>query len=104
MASRTITSEGLNLPTHQVTSFGSDEIRHETIIIPSTSQVAFGSYYVFDFKEKGLLLHDVALNFNVSAISGLTGSVANYPNFVPSFFWFTRIEIVINNAAGAYDS
>ena len=97
MASRTITSEGLNLPTHQVTSFGSDEIRHETIIIPSTSQVSFGSYSVFDFKEKGLLLHDVALNFNVSAISGLTGSVANYPNFVPNFFWFTRIEIVINN-------
>ena len=94
MASRTITSAGLNLPTHQVTSFGSDELRHETVIIPSTSQVAFGSYSV---KEKGLLLHDVALNFNVSAISGLNGSVTNYPNFSPAFFWFTRIEIVINN-------
>lgn len=65
------------------------------LIIPSTSQPAFGSYFVCDIKEQNIILNNITLQFNVSAISGLTGSVANYPHFAPAFWFFSRIEILM---------
>jgi hypothetical protein len=75
-------------------------IKHETVIIPSTSQVAFGAYSIFDFKEKACLLKDIVLQFQVSNLNILTSSTDKNtcsPRFTPCFNWFTRIEIVQHN-------
>ena len=47
---RQINNQGLNIPASQHTSIPSG-LKHETVIIPSTSQPSWGSYFVFDFKE-----------------------------------------------------
>jgi hypothetical protein len=91
---RTINHQGLNIPNSQHTSIPSG-LKHETVIIPSTSQPSWGSYFVFDFKEKALTLHNIAIQFNVSAITGLTG--ASGVRYTTAYNWFNRIEIVINN-------
>ena len=57
--SRTRDSRGLNIPEYQ--SGSSQNVKYETVIIPSTSQVAFGGYSLFDFKEKSCLINEVIL-------------------------------------------
>ena len=91
---RQINNQGLNIPASQHTSIPSG-LKHETVIIPSTSQPSWGSYFVFDFKEKALSLHNIAIQFNVSALTGLTGGTSK--RYTTAFNWFSRIEIVINN-------
>jgi hypothetical protein len=71
-------------------------LKTEVCIIPSTSAPGYGSYFVIDIKEKNILLHNIVLQFNINQITGLTGSVANFPHFNPMFYAFTRIEIVMN--------
>ena len=92
---RVQTREGLNLQVNQHTDF--PKMKHETIIIPATSNPSWGGYFIFDLKEKSCIIHDIAIQYNVSAISGLTGTVTSYPHYTPAFFWTTRIEVVINN-------
>ena len=91
---RQINNQGLNIPASQHTSIPSG-LKHETVIIPSTSQPSWGSYFVFDFKEKALSLHNIAIQFNVSALTGMSGG--NSLRYTTAFAWFSRIEIVINN-------
>ena len=91
---RQINNQGLNIPASQHTSIPSG-LKHETVIIPSTSQPSWGSYFVFDFKEKALSLHNIAIQFNVSALTGMTGATSK--RYTTAFNWFSRIEIVINN-------
>jgi hypothetical protein len=91
---RTINNQGLNIPSSQNTSIPSG-LKHQTVIIPSTSQPSWGSYFVFDFKEKALSLHNIAIQFNVSALTGMSGG--NSLRYTTAFAWFSRIEIVINN-------
>ena len=97
--SRIRDSRGLNIPEYQHSSVV-ENIRHETVIIPSTSQVAFGAYTIFDFKEKACLLNDIVLQFQVSNLNILSNSTnvtTCSPRLTPCFNWFTRIEIVQNN-------
>jgi hypothetical protein len=70
---------------------------YENITIPSTSAPSWGGYFVFDIKEKNIILNKITLDFLVSSITGLTGSVAGYPNLNPAVFWYTRIEVLVNN-------
>jgi hypothetical protein len=72
-------------------------LKHEILTIPSTSQFAFGGYGILDFKEKNVRVHELIIAFNTSAVTGLTGIVASYPNLNPAFHWFTRIELCMNN-------
>ena len=87
---------GLNLPANQVTNVPSG-LRHEVIIIPSTSAPAFGSMFVLDVKERNIIVDNLTLQFNVSAIAGRTGDATNYPRFNPAFYWMSRIELLINS-------
>ena len=87
---------GLNISNNQHSNVPRN-LRHEILTIPSTSQFAFGGYGILDFKEKNVRVHELILAFNTSAVSGLTGSVINYPNLNPAFHWFTRIELCLNN-------
>jgi len=97
--SRIRDSRGLNIPEYQHSSVA-ENIRHETVIIPSTSQVAFGAYSIFDFKEKACLLNDIVLQFQVNNLNILSNSTnvnTQSPRLTPCWNWFTRIEIVQNN-------
>ena len=86
---------GLNL--HHTQHIDLPELIHETSIVPSTSQPAFGSYFIIDFKQKGVIIHDLGLEFRVSGITGLTGVQANYPHFCPALFFIDHCEIVLDN-------
>ena len=93
---RTYDSAGLNVPEYQYISAASN-VKHDTVIVPSTSQVSFGAYSTFDFREKSLLLNDIVLQFQVLNLSCGTQTGTNLPRLYPCFNWFTRIEIVQNN-------
>ena len=94
MYSRTRDSRGLNIPEYQ--SGSAQNVRYETVSIPSSSQVAFSGYSLFDFKEKSCLINEVILQFKVNSLSA--GPISrNYPNFNPAFHWFSRIEVVQHN-------
>ena len=80
---------GFNLPVSQGVSLNSD-LKHETLIIPSSSAPGFGSFFTIDIKEKNILLNNVTLQFMTSARIGT--ALVGY--FNPAFFWFTRIELV----------
>lgn len=85
----------LNLQSYQQSE--SYPMKHEWVVVPSTSQFAFGGMGQLDFKEKGNVISDIAIQYNVSAITGLTGVVAGYPHFNPAWFWADRIEVVQNS-------
>ena len=61
----------LNIPASQHTTVPRN-MEHSIITVPQTSQAQFGSYFVIDCKENSIALHDLTLNFNVSALTGLT--------------------------------
>ena len=84
----------LNLPSIQSTTIPKG-IRHEILIIPSTSTPTFGSQFICDIKEKNILLTDLLVQLNLSAITGLTGGTGL--RWSPAHFFFTRIEVVQNN-------
>lgn len=93
---KVVNSKGLNVSHHQ--SHEIPHMRNETILIPSTSQPNFGSYFIFDLKEKGCLLHDLGIEFITGPITGQNLNTTTYtPRFAPAIFWFSRIEIVINS-------
>ena len=89
-------SLGLNLSQKQAFNVPNN-LRSEYVIIPGTSAPQFGSYFIFDVKEKNVVISDLIINFNVSAISGLSGTATNFPNFSPATFWIQKCELVINN-------
>ena len=39
---------------------------HESVIIPSNNVPVRGSYFIIDMKQKGVILHDITLQFQVS--------------------------------------
>ena len=88
-------SKFLNLPAKQ--NFALPRLKHESLIIPSTSQPALGSYFTIDLKEKNVLLHNLHLQFNVPAVVR-TGTLSGVDcRFIPACFWMTRIEFSQNN-------
>lgn len=94
LQSKRDTKTGFNLSATQST-YLPNGLRHELLIIPSTSAPAFGSTFIFDIKEKNILLNDLMIQLNVGAGSGLTGGSAN--RWLPAYLWMTKIEIIQNN-------
>ena len=90
-AGQRVKAYGLNLPASQSITLPGG-LKHETLIIPSSSIPAFGGYFNVDIREHNILLNNITLQFNTSAVTGGTG----YYN--PGFFWFTRMEIVQGNS------
>lgn len=91
-------SNGKMVPSYQYTNM--PRMKHESVIIPSTSAPSWGGYFVFDVREKNARIHDLILQFNVSALTGYTvatGSPTYLQRYTPACFWFTRIELVQNN-------
>lgn len=91
---RKLTKSGLNVQENQHVSI--NPMKHETIVLASNNQANWGSMTQFDFREKDLYLHRLILSYNIGAITGLTGTVANYPRFQPANYFFDRIEILVS--------
>ena len=106
-----VSANGLNIPSHQA-SVEVSNVKHEYITVPSTSQVSFGAYSVFDFREKACLLNELILRFDVPGIISssidTTGTKEDlrdgwirfksmFPRLSPAYFFFSRIELVMNN-------
>ena len=73
-------------------------LTHSYIQVMSTNQAAFNSTVYIDFNTPGYCIHECTLQFNLSAISGITGSQAlTLPNLVPAFKFFTNITVTNNN-------
>lgn len=81
--------EGYNLPISQSITLNSD-VKHETLLIPSTSQPAFSGFFSIHLRERNIVLHNASLQFVLSNIGGT--SIAGY--FVPAYFFYTKIEIL----------
>ena len=62
---------GLNLSAKQAVAVPNN-LRSEYIIIPSVSLAQFGSYFIFDVKERNTIVSELLLILNVNAISGLS--------------------------------
>jgi hypothetical protein len=81
---------GVNLPEQQALM-----LIHQTneyIVIPSSSTPNYSSYFTIDIREKGIELHNITLQFNVTC--SITGGTS--ARLAPCFFWFDRIDFVIN--------
>ena len=98
LAPRIRYKSGLNLSQAQSTAVSS-VLKDEIIIIPSTDTSTWGSIFICDIREHNIKLHNITLHFNISAISGLTGTVTSYPNYNPAYYWFSQIEFLQNSNA-----
>ena len=103
MYSRT-SSKTLNLSSTQKNEHPSG-LKHEIITIPASNPFAFGSNGILNFKEKNVKIHELTIQFNVSALTNAgvyspTQSVdQQFPtdgSLTPTFWWFNRIDIVIS--------
>ena len=52
--------EGYNLPVSQSVTLNSD-LKHETLVIPSTSMPSWGAFHSINLRDKNILLHNYAL-------------------------------------------
>ena len=90
------TSLGLNLPSRQSVTVPSN-LKSEVVIIPSTSTPSWGSYFIFDVKERNCIISDLLIQFNINTIGGVTGTATSYPHYSPATFFLQKVELVINN-------
>ena len=79
-------SLGLNLSDTQSKIAAPSNLKSEFVIIPSTSAPNFGSYFIIDIRERNVIISDILLNFNISAITGRSGDATSFPHFVPAHF------------------
>ena len=87
-------SLGLNLPQRQAFTVPAN-LKSEVVILPSTSAPAFGSYFIFDVKERNCIISDITLQFNVGNITGLSGTATSYPHFSPGTLLHLRLKLLL---------
>ena len=68
-------------------------LTNEIIIIPSTSQPAFGSMFLFDLREMNVMVHNLTLQINLGRLT-CTGTGTGYPYFSPTYYIVNRILIL----------
>ena len=81
---------GVKVPAHQHVSDYAPA-KSEIVIVPSTNTPTFGSMFTLDVRELNILVHDLVLQFNLSAITVMTSG-----NFVPAQFLIDHIDYVQN--------
>ena len=73
-------------------------LTHTYVNVVSTNQPAWGGYTYIDFNTSGYCIHDVTLQFNLSAITGITASSAlMQPSSCSAFKFFTNVTATNNN-------
>ena len=88
---------GLNLNADQSSIAAPSNLKSEIVIIPSTSQPNWRSYFIIDVKERNCIISDIIIQFNISQVTGTTTPPTNYPQFVPATYFLNKVELVINN-------
>ena len=58
---------GFNLNDDQSSIAAPSNLKSEIIIIPSVSQPTWGSYFIFDVRERNCIISDIIINFNVDS-------------------------------------
>lgn len=99
MSYQTISSHStkLNVPSSQAlqTSLSkAHKVYHQKL--PATTSVAWGGNVTIPIREKGKLLTGIQLEFQVSALSGLSNSSGSQ-YLLPCQFWPTKIEVFHGN-------
>ena len=87
MSKHLINKHGKFIPNHQYSNM--PLMKHETVIIPSTSAPAWGGYFIFDIREKNVRIHDIAIQFNASSLTGYTvatGAPTFLQRYTPAVF------------------
>lgn len=90
MSSKVVTKHGHKVPAHQY-STDYAPARSETVIVPSTNTPLFGSQFTIDIRDLNVVVHDLTMQFNLSAISTMTSGM-----FVPAQFLVDHIDVVMN--------
>ena len=90
-------SVALNINRNQADSVPKST-KQEIISFQASQIPTYGApFSVFIRNSGGIMVHEAVLCLTqASAISGLTGSVANFPNVSPLPFHFTTVDIIIN--------
>ena len=78
------TSLGLNLPQRQSVTVPSN-LKSEVVIIPSTSTPNWGSYFIFDIKERNCIISDLVLNFKIAAWNSY-----QLPPFLTGYIFYSK--------------
>jgi len=86
-------NDNLNVPSDQANTI-TNGYKTDIQVYPSTSACSFGSFTIVDIKPMNVFVESVVLNFNVSAVSGITGGT---PYFLPACFWIARLDLCIND-------
>lgn len=86
-------SRDVSLPASQVTNIP-EGVENVVSLYPSATQPAWGSSFAIDIKDTNMLIHNIALMFNVSAISGTSG--ATNLRFSPAYFWIDHIDVKLS--------
>ena len=86
-------SNDVSLPASQVSNIpeGVDNI---VSFYPSNTTPAWGGTFIIDIKDTNMIIHNLALMFNVSSISGTTG--ATNLRFNPAYFWIDHIDLKLS--------
>ncbi len=79
----------LNLPVSQAISI--PDVKHELLIVPSSSIPSFGTYFNVDVRDLNIQVHNIALQFILGAVIGSTGMVGC---FNPAFHFINHIDVV----------
>lgn len=85
--SRIAHKRGVNIPVSQDYSYIPS--KSETVIIPSSTTPLFGSMFNIDVRETNCIVEKLTLQFNLSALSGMTNG-----GFVPAQFFVDHIDVV----------
>ena len=72
-------------------------LKNELLTFPPSNPAVFGQPCSFKIANSGgIMVHNLWLQVQVSAVSGLTGSVTNYPAHNTSWFFLKSMDININ--------
>lgn len=85
-------SRKLNTPSTQAISLPKG-YKHETIKVASQATPSWGGWVTFRITQKNISLDRVLLEFQISALTGLTVSASGTAAYLPTYLWAQRIDI-----------
>lgn len=86
-------SNGLSLPANQISNIP-EGVENVISLYPASSIPGWGGSFIIDIKDTNMIIHNIALMFNVSSITGTTG--ATNLRFVPAYFWIDHIDLKLS--------
>lgn len=90
MANRFTDRNGHNVVKEQYISVL--DMKHELVSVAGSTP-SWGSQSTIKVEKLGHQFHSFIIDVGASAITGLTGSVANFPNYNPAALWIKTIDI-----------